>query len=97
MERPLPGSISFFKAMLLAALFVLIAFNAIGQDNQSLRFIENKGQWSKDIDFQAKVPGGHLGVSAKGFSILLLDMDAIRAPSPGNARGCKRIRRTHSR
>lgn len=56
------------------SLLLLICSHAIGQNNQSLRFIQNKGQWSQDIDFQARVPGGSLGVSADGFSVLLLDM-----------------------
>jgi PKD repeat protein len=62
--------------MRLAFLFLLTSFCVAAQD-QGLRFIQNKGQWSNDIDFQAKVPGGHLGVSAKGFSIMLVDVDEM--------------------
>ncbi len=63
--------------MRLASLLLLIAFHAVAQNNHALRFIENKGQWNNGTDFQALVPGGRLGVSAKGFSILLLDMEEI--------------------
>src|SRR5690349_6444733 len=63
--------------MRLTPLLLLLAVTAIGQDIQGLRFVQNKGQWNSDIDFQAKVPGGRLGVSSKGFSIQLLDMEAI--------------------
>src|SRR6185369_14304542 len=63
--------------MRLAPLLLLIAFHAVAQNNHALRFIENKGQWNNGTDFQALVPGGRLGVSAKGFSILLLDMEEI--------------------
>ncbi|MFZ6014303.1 MAG: PKD domain-containing protein [Bacteroidota bacterium] len=63
--------------MRLAILLLLISFNAISQIDQNLRFIQNKGQWNDDIDFQAQVPGGRLGVSAKGFSVLLLDMEEM--------------------
>jgi PKD repeat protein len=63
--------------MRLAFLLLLISFNAISQNDQGLRFIQNKGQWSEDIDFQAKIPGGRLGVSAKGFSVLLLDLEEM--------------------
>lgn len=63
--------------MKLVPLLFLISFSAIGQNNQGLRFIQNKGQWNTDIDFQAQVPGGRLGVSAKGFSVLLLDMEEM--------------------
>jgi hypothetical protein len=63
--------------MRLALIFILTSLNAFGQSNQGLRFIQNKGQWNEDIDFQAQVPGGRLGVSAKGFSILLLDAEEL--------------------
>jgi hypothetical protein len=58
-------------------LLLLISFTAFGQNNQGLRFIQNKGQWNDGIDFQAQVPGGRLGVSARGFSVLLLDMEEL--------------------
>src|SRR6187399_3106956 len=60
--------------MRLAILLLLISISATGQ---GLRFVENKGQWNNSIDFQAQVPGGRVGVSAKGLSIMLLDMDAL--------------------
>jgi hypothetical protein len=63
--------------MRLACLLFLISFGAIGQHNPGLRFIQNKGQWNEDIDFHALVPGGRLGLSAKGFSVLLLDMEEM--------------------
>ena len=63
--------------MRLATLLLLISYTAFSQDNQGLRFIQNKGQWNEEIDFQAQIPGGRLGVSAKGFSILLLDMEEM--------------------
>jgi hypothetical protein len=73
--------------MRLVPLLLLIAINAIGQNNQGLRFIQNKGQWNQDIDFQAQVPGGRVGVSAKGFSILLLDMEEIEKRHLANHEG----------
>lgn len=63
--------------MRLALLFVLISITAFGQDTHGLRFIENKGQWNNNIDFQARVPGGRVGVSATGFSVLLLDLEEM--------------------
>ncbi|MCA6406721.1 MAG: hypothetical protein IM594_14015, partial [Cytophagales bacterium] len=53
-------------------LFLFVTFYTIGQNADGLKFIENKGQWNSDIDFEAQVPGGRVGVSAKGFSVLLL-------------------------
>lgn len=63
--------------LVLLLLTLLTSINVVGQNIQSLRFIQNKGQWNDGIDFQAQVPGGRVGVSAKGFSVLLLDMEEI--------------------
>ena len=62
--------------MRVAILLLLTSIYSFSQDNQDLRFIENKGQWNEGIDFQSQVPGGRVGVSAKGFSVLLVDMEA---------------------
>lgn len=59
---------------LIVIFFLLISIHVNGQ-GQGLKFIQNKGQWNEDIDFQAIVPGGRVGVSASGFSVQLLDMD----------------------
>jgi len=61
----------------LAPLLLLISIKAVSQNSQGLRFIQNKGQWNEGVDFQAQVPGGRVGVSATGFSVLLLDMEEI--------------------
>ena len=62
--------------MRVAILLLFTSITAFSQNNQDLRFIQNKGQWNEGIDFQAQVPGGRVGVSAKGFSVLLVDMEA---------------------
>lgn len=66
-------SFSFFILFFLLSVSV----HVVGQDNKGLKFIENKGQWNENIDFQALVPGGRLGVSANGFSVQLLNMEEI--------------------
>jgi CHU_C Type IX secretion signal domain/PKD domain len=63
--------------MRLSILFLLVSLNAFSQGDAGLRFTQNKGQWNEGIDYQAPVPGGRVGVSATGFSILLLDMEAM--------------------
>jgi hypothetical protein len=63
--------------MRLAFLFLLFSVNAICQTNQELRFIQNRGQWPEGIDFQARVPGGRVGIAANGFSVYLLDMEQL--------------------
>ncbi len=61
----------------LVIFFLFISLQVFSQKDQNLRFIENKGQWNEQIDFQAMVPGGRLGVSATGFHVQLLDMDKM--------------------
>jgi hypothetical protein len=58
-------------------ILLFVSFCALSQSNDGLRFIQNKGQWDEKINFQARVPGGRIGVSAKGFSIMLLDMQEM--------------------
>src|SRR5688572_16882283 len=58
-------------------LLLLLTINVVGQDVEGLKFVQNKGQWDRNIDFQALVPGGRVGVSATGFSIVLLDMEEL--------------------
>lgn len=61
----------------LLLLMSLASINVVGQGIQGLRFVENKGQWDQPIDFQAQVPGGRVGVSSQGFSVVLFDMEAL--------------------
>lgn len=61
----------------LLIFFLFISTHVISQDNQGLKFIQNKGQWNEDIDFLALVPGGRLGVSANGFSVQLFNMEKM--------------------
>jgi hypothetical protein len=42
-----------------------------------LSFIQNKNQWPESIDFRAEVPGGAMFISAKGFSVLLIDQEKL--------------------
>lgn len=76
--KPYRKTIGYFaRVVRLAFLFLLFSLKVHAQNNQGLRFIQNKGQWDKRFDFQAKIPGGRLGVSAKGFSVLLLDLQKL--------------------
>lgn len=63
--------------MRLAAIFLLMSINVFCQDTNGLKFIQNRGQWNNETDFQAQVPGGRVGVSASGFSVLLLDQEKM--------------------
>lgn len=63
--------------MRLTFFLLFSSLTTVAQNNAGLRFIQNKGQWNDGIDFQAQVPGGRVGVSAIGFSVLLLDMQQL--------------------
>jgi hypothetical protein len=47
------------------------------QSGSGLEFIQNNNQWDVALDFQAKIPGGRMAVSAQGFSIYLLDQEKL--------------------
>ena len=61
---------------LLLLLFTLLNFKAF-TNTPPVRFIENKGQWDKDVKFVAQIPGGVLQVKTKGLHYIFLDNEAI--------------------
>jgi hypothetical protein len=71
------SKISILETMRLTLFLLLLSLSAVGQNSAALKFIQNKGQWNSDVDFAASIPGGRLGVSANGFSVLLIDMNEI--------------------
>ncbi|MGB0887241.1 MAG: T9SS type B sorting domain-containing protein [Vicingaceae bacterium] len=44
---------------ILSILFILIGVNSFAQLS-TIEFVENKGQWNKNIQFKAKIPSGNL-------------------------------------
>lgn len=67
------------KALVVVGLgfFSISITTAIGQDRPMLKFIENKNQWMSTVDYAARVPGGHVGVSSLGFTVTLIDEDKV--------------------
>lgn len=62
----------------IGAVFLLQLFCGVVQaTDPALKFLQNKNQWPKEIDFSAKVPGGRMYVSANGFSFYLLDENKL--------------------
>lgn len=53
-----------------------ISQHAVAQDKPALKFIENKNQWS-GVDYAARVPGGHVGISSSGFTVNLIDQEKL--------------------
>lgn len=44
-----------------------------------IRFIENKNQWPREIDFLSRVPGGRMAVAAGSFKYFFLDRNKLEA------------------
>lgn len=65
-----------FLSHLFIIMFVLNGFNTTyGQSDQ--RFIENKGQWHKNVEYRAEIPGGHLYLENSTFTYDLYDISDI--------------------
>lgn len=55
-------------------LLLAIPLYSFAEPGPYFRFIENKNQWSANIDFAIKVPGGNMFISPGQFSYTLLDI-----------------------
>lgn len=69
----------------IGAIFALLLIvQQVTATDPGLKFLENKNQWPKGIDFSTKVPGGRMYVCPTGFSFYLRDenkMDALHESS----------------
>lgn len=46
----------------------LVSIGAFAQDHSGILFIENKGQWQKEVKFSAEIPGGRLFIEEQGLT-----------------------------
>lgn len=70
------------KLLILASLCILISFYSSAQN--SLEFVENKGQWEKQVQFKGEIPSGSFFIQQNGFTVLMHnaeDMEAIMDPA----------------
>ena len=58
-------------------LFILVYSQVSFANNPSVRFIENKGQWDKDVKFLAHIPGGILQIRKTGLHYIFVDNNAL--------------------
>jgi len=74
-----------YKALLsLVPLFVSLACFA------QLQFVENKGQWEKEVDFKSDISNGAFFLQPKGFTVLLQnekDLEVLSERLHGHAHG----------
>ncbi|MCU7548653.1 PKD domain-containing protein [Chitinophagaceae bacterium LB-8] len=58
------------KNYILFLSFLLFSCFTFGQSNESVQFVENKGQWNSQVKFMAEVPAGAIYIHDNGFTIL---------------------------
>jgi gliding motility-associated-like protein len=78
------------------AVFVLLGAHAFGQNY--LQFIENKGQWGKDIRFRGDMSAGAFALQQTGYRVLLHNRQDLQRISsslhPGDASPAKELARS---
>lgn len=58
------------KHYLFITAFVISAFALQAQNYGNIQFVENKGQWDKQVKFQGDVSGGAFFIRSSGFTVL---------------------------
>ena len=61
---------------LLLLLSILLTFKSLANISP-VKFIENKGQWDKEIKFIAQIPGGVLQIRQQGLYYIFVDNNAL--------------------
>lgn len=54
-----------------------IGHNLPGNEGNSIQFIANEGQWNKQVEYKAKLPGGQLFVESDGLTYQLWDQEQL--------------------
>lgn len=57
-------------------IFILLNFKAL-TNVPVVRFIENKGQWDREVKFMAHIPGGILQIRQEGLHYIFVDNNAL--------------------
>ena len=67
-----------FVLILFMQSWQLFAFNGVPTKNtNSIRIIENKGQWESQVLFKAAIPSGTIFITKQGISYALYDENAL--------------------
>jgi PKD repeat protein len=56
-----------YRRVPLSAFFVLLTAVSFGQ----MQFVENKGQWQKEVDYKSNISNGTFFLQQQGFTVLL--------------------------
>ena len=57
-------------------LFIFLNFNVLA-NSSPVRFVENKGQWDREVRFIAQIPGGVLQIRQTGLHYIFVDNNAL--------------------
>jgi gliding motility-associated-like protein len=67
-----------YKHILIVATVLLVNFSFASNSAYSgIKFIENKGQWTREVLFRAELPNGALFVRNKGLSYVFYDKETV--------------------
>ncbi|MDB5210847.1 MAG: hypothetical protein JWQ30_1674, partial [Sediminibacterium sp.] len=64
-----------FKTIVRVAVLILVYTNAFSQNY--LEFIENKGQWDKQVKFKGDISSGSFLLEATGYKVLLYNKEDL--------------------
>src|SRR5581483_283724 len=65
------------QSLILVALFIIGAMQVIAQGPSSFEFIENKGQWDKQVAFRGQIPAGSFYLNKNGFTVVQHNADDL--------------------
>jgi hypothetical protein len=89
-----------FKSIVRIAVLILVYTNAFSQNY--LEFIENKGQWDKQVKFKGDISAGSFLLQSTGYRVVLYNKDDLnRWASPctteqsGGTRSVSSTSKTH--
>jgi gliding motility-associated-like protein len=74
------------RISIIVCVCVLACLRGKAQAGYSnIEFVENKGQWDKQVDFKGEISAGNFFLRRKGFTVLLQDTGDLRRLRMGHA------------
>ncbi|MBL6445787.1 gliding motility-associated C-terminal domain-containing protein [Fulvivirga sp. 29W222] len=74
-----------FRLLLICSVVALFCVEAhASSGDPALKYIENKGQWTKGVLFGADIPGGNIYIGKSGFTYVFYDTEALHRRHEGH-------------
>jgi gliding motility-associated-like protein len=68
------------RTFIIGILLLTAGIHAVAQDGSSnIEFVENKGQWDKQVDFRGEMTMGAFFLQHKGFTVMLQDSNGLKS------------------